>query len=66
MDILVSFVTDNVSELGKKATNRAIAFQYVKTYFFMDLLASLPGLITGEVPQKKPFNLYWLKLFRFL
>jgi hypothetical protein len=65
MDIVVTFFTDNVSDLGKKATNRAIAFQYVKTYFFMDLLSSLPGLLVLEDPEKER-NMYWLKLLRFL
>ena len=50
MDIAVTFVTDNVSDLGKKATNRAIALYYVQTYFFMDLMSSLPGFITREIP----------------
>ena len=62
MDMCVTFVTDNVSDLGKKATNRAIALYYIQTYFFFDLMSSLPGLLTLERPNRVT---YLLKLFRF-
>ena len=47
-DIGLSFVTDNYSEPGERLNNTKIAWRYFKSYFFFDLLSSLPGLMILE------------------
>jgi len=65
VDIIVTFITDNYSKDGlSTVTNSYIAKRYLTSFFLLDCLSCVPGLVTSEQYSGEYF-IYWFKLFRF-
>lgn len=58
-------MTDNYSEPGEKLKNGEICWRYFKSYFFVDLLSSLPGLVILESQSGQGW-LFKFKLLRYM
>lgn len=62
LDIVVTFFTALEEESGYITEFRAIAVNYISSYFILDVLAVVPGLASLESVK----SIYFLKLLRLL
>lgn len=61
VDIILTFFTAFVKDIDLQVRFKQIAWQYFKTYFLLDCIATLPGILTGEMY----YFIYAFKIFRY-
>jgi hypothetical protein len=71
IDIIISFFTAIVIDTTVERDYKKIAFVYIKSYFFLDVIATLPGLcisenIEGGLGENYRKWTYYLKIIRYI
>jgi hypothetical protein len=61
INIVLNFFTAFQQDIEWKYNLKDIAKSYIKSFFVMDLLATIPGLVTFEDP-----DYYWVKAIRYI